>query len=202
MRLVHGVGVNDSMQPVHTFVNGVKTTCPFYKKWADMLQRCYSQKYQNRYPRYKGCSVHPSWFSFQTFKGWMKTKDWKGKHLDKDIKVFGNKIYGPETCIFIENNVNTLFNTREGAESDLPVGVSVNKYGKYETGCSFGSGRVHIGTYSSVKDASLAYISAKSKYIESVVSEMKDTENKQFVISYAENFISRLHEQLRTHEYV
>ena len=46
-RLVSGVGTNDAdytTSPVA--VNGVRTRCPFYVKWLDMLTRCYSDKYK------------------------------------------------------------------------------------------------------------------------------------------------------------
>ena len=72
-KLVFGVGINDadySIQKVITIVdeNGKRRQkqiwiCPFYKKWKSMLERCYSDKYRERYPTYKSCSVCQEWLT-------------------------------------------------------------------------------------------------------------------------------------------
>ncbi len=52
----------------------------------------------------------------------MKSQDWIGKHIDKDIIFRGNKIYSPTTCAFVRPETN-YFLTNVESKNDLPVGV-------------------------------------------------------------------------------
>lgn len=80
-----------------------------YKLWSHMLERCYSAKYHERKPTYIGCKVVDRWRNFQLFCADLPTLDgyteWldqdNGFQLDKDIKIEGNRIYGPATCMFV-----------------------------------------------------------------------------------------------------
>ncbi|MFW3388664.1 UNVERIFIED_CONTAM: hypothetical protein RF648_22020, partial [Kocuria sp. CPCC 205274] len=77
--------------------------------WTNVIERSYSDKFQERYPTYKGCSVAPRWHNYQNFykdvqslpgfKEWLDTKN--KMCLDKDTRIEGNKIYSLETCLFI-----------------------------------------------------------------------------------------------------
>lgn len=84
-----------------------------YKKWHSMLERCYSDKWlsasKNR--NYIGCSVCEEWHNFQNFAVWFYLNYIESYELDKDKKVKGNKVYSPETCIFISkaDNVEVAF---------------------------------------------------------------------------------------------
>lgn len=111
-KLVYGHGVNDASYNVYKYKWDGKTNkaiwkCPFYTKWSAVLQRCYSEKVQEKYPSYKGCSVCDDWLIFSNFRKWMKTQDWAGKELDKDIS--GSKIYSPETCLMVSPGINKFF---------------------------------------------------------------------------------------------
>ena len=75
-KLVYGVGVNDSAQATKTMirVGGVQKQiwrCPYYGKWVNMLQRCYSELYHDKFPTYKDCTVCEEWKYFSKFKKWM-----------------------------------------------------------------------------------------------------------------------------------
>lgn len=54
----------------------------------------------------------------------IKTLMEKYWHLDKDILVAGNKIYSPETCLFVPNRINSLL-IRGVKTGPLPLGVSM-----------------------------------------------------------------------------
>lgn len=88
-----------------------------YRTWSHMLERCYSKKYQQRKPTYKGCTVCDEWLNFQNFAEWYNKNYYEinGETicLDKDILVIGNKLYSPNTCIFVPNSINVLFATRK-----------------------------------------------------------------------------------------
>lgn len=73
-----------------------------------MLQRCYDTKFHKHRPTYRGCIVCEEWLTFSNFKKWMEKQDWEGKQLDKDLLVFGNKVYSPDTCVFIDLAMNTF----------------------------------------------------------------------------------------------
>jgi len=88
-RLVCGVGINDADYPTRRYktVNGKSKlvwTCPFWRKWKDMISRCYSERELEKYPTYKGCSVCEDWLYFSRFKAWMEKQAWEGLVLDKD----------------------------------------------------------------------------------------------------------------------
>lgn len=99
---VYGVGINDADYQV----SKGSWICPFYKHWKNMLARCYSPAFQRNQPLYVGCTVDPRWHRFSHFKSWMETQDWEGKQLDKDRKVLGNKVYGPDTCLWLTRKEN------------------------------------------------------------------------------------------------
>ncbi len=79
-----------------------------YKTWTGMLERCYSDKLHTKNPTYIGCTVCPEWHNFQVFAEWYDKHYIEGHHLDKDIKVNGNKVYSPETCLFVSQGDNTI----------------------------------------------------------------------------------------------
>lgn len=80
-----------------------------YKRWSSMLYRCYSEKYQNLFPSYIGCTVCDEWHCFQNFAAWYEAnKPTSGQkfHLDKDSLIAGNKCYSPSTVSFISPKEN------------------------------------------------------------------------------------------------
>jgi hypothetical protein len=148
--LVQGVGLNDADYPVKPTINGKAVICPFYRTWQNMLERCYSDKFKERQPTYRGCSVHPDWLVFSAFKKWMLSKDWQGKQLDKDILFVGNKVYSPETCVFVSAAINKFLTDRVNHRGEFPIGVSYDKArGKFQTHCSnpFTKKYEHLGRF-------------------------------------------------------
>lgn len=136
-----GIATNDADYHVvkHGLVGGkMKITwrCPFYTRWYGMLRRCYSVQKQARFKKYNECSVAEVWHSFMRFKQWMESQDWEGKELDKDLIVEGNKVYSPETCVFIDSLTNTFTEDCGAARGDHLIGSSLNKAtGKFESYC-------------------------------------------------------------------
>ena len=88
-----------------------------YKCWNSMLKRCYSAKYQEKYPTYKDCRVCDKWLYYSNFKKWYDTNYYeinnKTSQLDKDILIKGNKMYSPDTCVFVPQFINKLFIKRQ-----------------------------------------------------------------------------------------
>lgn len=150
-RLVQGVGVNDADYPVRPRLSG-ESFCPFYKRWSDMLKRCYSVKSKETRPTYSECTVCDEWLTFSNFKAWMEKQDWEGKQLDKDILVEGNTVYSPESCIFVPMKVNNFF---KGLKTNaVYFDVDRNKY-------RVSVNNVYVGRYDTEEKALLAYSEAK-----------------------------------------
>lgn len=124
---VHGVGINDAWYVTHQEIDGVRSRCPFYVQWANMFVRCYCEKSIARSPTYKGCSVSDEWRVFSVFRKWMETQDWKGKQLDKDLLVSGNKVYSSSTCMFVSPAINCLLSSSEAIRGEFPQGVTFDK---------------------------------------------------------------------------
>ncbi|WP_339733316.1 hypothetical protein [uncultured Pseudomonas sp.] len=155
-KLVHGIGRNDADYPVTIYdvIDGKLKqlrTCHFYHAWKHMIARCYSQKFQAKYPTYRGCSVTPGWHSFAAFRAWMLTQPWEGSELDKDILEPGNKVYSPDACIFVPSHLNMFMTDRAAARGEWPIGVSWQKSAdKFKAYCRnpFTCKQEHLGMFS------------------------------------------------------
>lgn len=159
-------------------ING-KTT-PQYSKWYSMLNRCYNEKFYEKYSCYEGCSVSEEWHNFQNFAKWYDENyyeiEGQKMHLDKDILVKGNKIYSPETCIFVPNRINILFVKGHENRGSLPMGVALNRSSKkpsFEARCK-NNGHVIIGYYNSPEKAFQAYKEYKENIINEVAEEFRN----------------------------
>ncbi len=169
--LIFGVGVNDSNYAVSAVIGGEDTRCKLYVTWYEMIRRCYSGTYRRKHPTYTGCHVTPEWLYFMTFRAWMMDQVWEGKQLDKDLLVKGNKVYGPTTCIFIDQQVNKFISERKVKLGGLPLGVYFRpQLGKYVVACT---GR-HLGYFESPLTASEAYKKEKKRLAIELASEQND----------------------------
>lgn len=174
-KLIHGVGINDAtyrvtlheeLPPVNGKRNQKKVwTCPYYRKWADLLRRCYSDKYKQKYPTYIGCLVCEEWLTFSNFKSWMEKQDWEGKHLDKDILSEGGKIYSPETCIFVSARVNYFLISGNARRGNYKLGVRWHKdVGKFSAQINdLNSKALHLGYFTDESAAHNVWLKAKLK---------------------------------------
>lgn len=156
--------------------NGKPTKC--YIAWMHMYTRCYDPKYQEKHPTYKGCRVCKEWHNFQVFAEWYYEHFYEIEgqimNLDKDILHKGNKVYSPETSIFVPQSINKLFTKHDKARGNFPIGVTKDG-NKFKAQLSKGNGKqIYLGLYSTVEEAFLAYKIAKEQYIKEVAEEYKD----------------------------
>lgn len=164
--LVCGVGVNDVERPAYNTVDGKRVICSFYLTWSSMLARCYSKRCAIRNPTYIGCKVCDEWLLFSNFKAWMESQDWKGKELDKDILIKGNKVYSPASCAFVDKATNMFMTDSKAIRGDYPIGVCYDKRkGKLISRCCnpFTKKQEHLGEFSCEKLAHEAWRSYKNK---------------------------------------
>ena len=190
--LVYGVGINDSTYQTTIDINGVKYSCPYFVRWVGMLTRCYSKSWLKKHPTYIGCTVTPEWHTFSVFKSWMLTQDWQGKQLDKDLLSLENKRYSPETCIFVSRQVNSLFNERDNAQGEMPLGIYKRK-DRYEVGVSYGEGkRSWVGVFNTIPEAIDAYVAAKLKAVAIVINNEPKRSTKEAIKKYAQYFTDKM----------
>ena len=189
---VYGVGIT-GLEPIRD-ENGEKLDS--YICWFSMLNRCYSAKYQKRQPTYIGCRVCADWLYYPNFKKWYDENyyeiDNKTSQLDKDILIKGNKVYSPDTCVFVPNFINMLFVKSQKIRGELPIGVTYHKVNKkYVAQLSvIRNGKKttkNLGCYNTPNEAFEAYKRAKEDYIKEVADEYKDiipTELYEAMYSY------------------
>ena len=107
-------------------INGVKA--PSYVTWFSMMNRCYGETYEYSQYSYIGCTVCEEWHNYQNFAQWYEENYYEsaeGLELDKDIILYGNKFYSPETCLFVPKLVNTSF--RQGMNEIVRL-ACIDKY--------------------------------------------------------------------------
>lgn len=143
-----------------------------YVTWLNMLCRCYNPKFNEKHTTYIGCTVCEKWHNFQNFAKWYNKNYYEipGEKmtLDKDILIKGNKVYGPDTCVFVPHSINTLFIKRDALRGDLPIGVSYNKqYKKYTASCN----RKCLGKYDTPEEAFQSYKQFKESLIKKVAND-------------------------------
>ena len=185
-KLVYGVGIMDADYTVQEFIyvldeNGKKKrkrirVCPFYEKWKSMLARCYYEQEQERHPTYKGCSVCEEWLTFSNFKRWMEKQDWQNRQLDKDILFPGNKVYSPDTCVFVDQRVNKFLTENTASRGEYLIGVCWRKdCNKFQAMCCDGKGRQkHLGYFNTEVEAHKIWLSFKLKVAQELASEQSD----------------------------
>lgn len=156
-----------------------KTHKHIYDKWRAMITRCYSNKQTSKRRTYKNCEVCKEWHNFQNFAKWYEENYYtisnQVMHLDKDILIKGNKIYSPNTCIFVPEKINILFVKADKIRGSLPIGVSWDKnINKYRSYYYTNNKRITIGFYDTPEVAFQSYKIAKEKHIKEIAEEYKD----------------------------
>lgn len=141
-----------------------------YNCWNSMLQRCYDKNFHIKNPTYKDCTVCKEWHNFQNFSKWYDENFYKiiGEKmcLDKDILVKGNKIYSPETCIFVPQIINSFFLINKNKRNNLPVGVRLHKCKNIPDNYIAESyNKKYIGIYETPELAFQAYKESKEYFI-------------------------------------
>ncbi len=112
-----------------------------YDTYNNMYQRCYCAAVHFYKPNYRGCSICDEWLNDpQSFYEWMDSNFYEillpgepSVELDHDILVKGNKVYSPDTCLFVPKSINSAFAGSYSTKRDgLPMGVKRLRSGKYK----------------------------------------------------------------------
>ena len=177
--------------------NGKMTKC--YRVWYDMLRRCYDSKFHEKNPTYKNCKVCDEWLNFQNFAKWYYENyyeiEGRKMMLDKDILHKGNKVYSPENCVFVPNNINTLFIKNDKSRGECPIGVTYNKRDKkFSAGCS-----IYDFEENKKKHKFLGYYETPEQAFESY-KEFKENHIKDVADYYKEQIPKKLYDAMYNYE--
>lgn len=160
-----GVGINDIY---------ITQGTPLYSVWKDMLERCYKDNSNNAY---KDCYVCDEWHLLSNFRNFFDKNYIPGFNLDKDFLFPGNRVYSPDTCIFIPREINSLLvkcgRDKHGKLHGVNYSKRLNKYIANVSYSAIGK-RIHIGTFNTEKEAEQAYIEKKREIIKSIADKYKD----------------------------
>jgi len=165
-RVVSGIGY---------FGEGVsyKEAKDAYHIWYDMIRRCYNN--DEKFKWYWDCSVCDDWHNFQNFVDWFNINYYsvpgETMHLDKDIICKGNRIYSPETCVFVPVRINEIFTSKLNKSNDLPVGCNYN-HGKIQVTCRTDYAQHVIGRFD--KEDKLGAFKAYKEFKESYIKQLAE----------------------------
>ena len=157
-----------------------------YDIWTKMLQRCYSKEFCKIHKSYESVSCCEEWLCYENFYEWLHSQENFNKWLngerwaiDKDILVKGSKIYSPDTCCLVPQNVNGLFIKADAIRGKYPIGVRITKNGTFQAYCNnpFTNRIEHLGTFFTPEQAFKEYKKAKEHYIKQVAQEEYDKGN-------------------------
>lgn len=197
-----GIGINDADYIIHEYrfeinEDGKKLriptwTCPYYTRWTNMLKRCYDPLHRAAFPTYEGCYVCDEWIYFTNFKAWMEQQDWQGNQLDKDILFPGNKVYSPDTCVFVSPKVNSFILEHNAGRGPWPLGVSQEKKtGKFIAQCYpvlRTKANSKIGIFDTPEEAHQAWLTYKTEQAYILASMQSDQRVAKALIDRYENY--------------
>lgn len=179
-KLIQGWGINDAQYEVTRNVKAGNTwrqvwMCPVYSIWKGMISRSLSDKWHKHHPSYLGVKVCDEWRYFSNFRDWVlnvqPNTDWENCELDKDLLILNNKVYSPETCVFISRLVNTFLTDRTRSRGSCIIGVNFHSRDfVYEAHCcnpfapTFQNRSIYLGRFSNELTAHKAWQAKKHDF--------------------------------------
>lgn len=179
--IVYGKGFLGNTTSMKADGSGKKKS---YKVWNSMLMRCYDEKIHKTRPTYIDCNVCGEWLCYENFEKWFDENYYEIQNekmvLDKDILLKGNRVYSPDTCVFVPERINGMFVKHDRDRGKFPIGVSYDsghKKFKANVNIIIGEGKYdnyHLGFYDTIEEAFMKYKEAKEELIRNVANEYKD----------------------------
>lgn len=122
-------------------------------------------------PAYAGCTYAPEWGTAKGFLPWLKKHYVEGWQIDKDFLIAGNKHYGPDTCVFIPQFLNSAFTSAVSIRGAHPLGVFKdtrvkNRKKPYRARISHKGEEIRLGHYATPHQAHQAWQKAKAQEIQ------------------------------------
>jgi hypothetical protein len=176
MSCVRGVGIYvDGKYSVRYEGKYTKEYC----LWQNILRRCYSKVFKDKYPTYLDCTVSENFKHFQYFAEWCNNQTGfglEGFQIDKDILAKQNKAYSEDTCVFVPRRINMLLVDRAASRGEYPIGTHYcERHGKFIAQMSKNGKNKKLGSHDTQIEAQVAYKLAKEAYVKEVVEEYKNS---------------------------
>lgn len=168
-----------------------------YTRWKHIIRRTVTDYNDAKVASYKDVTLCEEWMNFQNFAKWYYNYLSKYKRIpndlplcvDKDIKIHGNKIYSPDTCMIVPERINLMLIKEFARRGNSPIGTSfdkrLNKYSVTVHDCD--SNEVGLGMFENAIDGFNAYKKAKEKYLLEMANRYKDIlpdETYEAIINY------------------
>lgn len=166
--------------------------------WSSIVRRTNKEgSYQKKNTSYNYSANN--FESYQSFASWCQTKEdyWNrddnGRwwQLDKDLLIRGNKLYSPNTCIFVPQLVNVCYSNVKAGNCGF-VGVRFDsKTQKYVSRCcTHNSKKRHIGYYASAYEAHKAWQLAKVYETEQLIKKNYSTDVNNLLLNIKERLLN------------
>lgn len=174
--MVLGIGMIGNKYP--SKINNSETK--EYRAWKGIIYRCFDKKEKEKHKTYREVTCCKEWLLFENFYEWLHSQEnfnnWGENRweIDKDILFKGNKIYSPETCCLVPQNVNSLFVNKNNHRGNLPIGIKKSSKNSFLARCSnpITGEREYLGSYSTPFYAFLAY----KQYKENIIKQVAELE--------------------------
>lgn len=166
-----------------------------YRSWINMLSRCYDPNYIGTKAGqmcYSGVQVEDSWLNFQVFAAWyrkelaaveLKSPETKFV-LDKDLLSLDVKIYSPETCCLIPEQLNIALVDRFILNKTRKIStIRKSKNGTYSIGVYLNKNFTTFSGYKTEKECFDLYLSIKEKELNSLIEKYKSALNEKVYIA-------------------
>lgn len=153
--------------------------------WEGMLSRCYNKNTKSINITYEDASVCDEWKYLSSFYDWAYPRRIDGLFLDKDLKVLGNKVYSPNTCLFVTREVNNFLTLHSNDRGLYPLGVSWHTRDSVFQGSISICGKRLCKYFTSSKEAHLFWQQHKAICARELASRQIDVEVQQALIRIA-----------------
>lgn len=149
-----------------------------YKRWVNMLERCYRNENSLHHKTYIDCTVDEKWHNFQNFAEWyIKQPGYDmGFELDKDLLKGESKIYSEDTCVLLPREINMMLieKTKIVNKDKLPRGIRKTPWGKIQATAYCGTKFGYSQMFDTV-DAAIAWRNNEVRqYIDNTLLKYKD----------------------------
>lgn len=128
---------------------------------------------------YEDIEIHPDWYYRSKFENWYNEQKELQPMIDtldieKDILIPNNRLYSPDTCIFVPDWFNLQFIERGKGRGEYPLGVCKYKKG-YISNIGDGSGKTkkYLGYFPTVEEAHIAWQQAKVDKLSEALDRLK-----------------------------
>ena len=125
-----------------------------YKLWQSMRHRLMDRA------EYEGVTMCAEWETYEGFLKWFDSNEFSNHKdelgnfyaLDKDVLGGQRRLYSPETCAFIPQQLNNMFKRKV---SDLKAGVQYlsGRVKPYRAYINYNRKHIHLGYYSTEDEA-------------------------------------------------